>query len=77
VESSYLETGKGAKRTRTSEAHSWLRPYGQTLPPAANLSPRDENVPWGWNSLFAPPFFQTLESVHPWGGGERRGEHSP
>jgi hypothetical protein len=31
------------------------------------LSPRGEVIPWGWNSLFAPPFFKTVERVHPWG----------
>jgi hypothetical protein len=24
-------------------------------------------LPWGWYSMFAPPFFLTVESVHPWG----------
>jgi hypothetical protein len=31
-------------------------------------------VPWGWNSLFAPPFFKTVVLTP---GGELRGEHFP
>jgi hypothetical protein len=38
-----------------------LWPQGQSCPPGVNF------VPWGWNSLFSPPFFLTVESVHPWG----------
>jgi hypothetical protein len=31
------------------------------------LSHGGENIPWGWNYLFAPPFYLTVESVLPWG----------
>jgi hypothetical protein len=30
-----------------------------------NFAPAGEVIPWGWNSLLAPPFFLTVESVHP------------
>jgi hypothetical protein len=46
-----------------AEAHS----QGRSCPPGVRLSPRGEVIPWGWNSLFAPPFFKTIKSIHPWG----------
>jgi hypothetical protein len=44
-----------------------------TLPLGANFDPRcefcpldgGEVIPWGWKSLFAPPFPYIVESVHP------------
>jgi hypothetical protein len=44
-----------------------LPPRGKLGPQGRILSPLCEVIPWGWNSLFAPPFFLTAESVHPWG----------
>jgi hypothetical protein len=34
------------------------------LSPFSILSPRWEVIPWGRNSLFTPPLFCTVESVH-------------
>jgi hypothetical protein len=30
---------------------------GKVVPQEGNLCPTCEVIPWGWNSLFAPPFF--------------------
>jgi hypothetical protein len=62
--------GAGAFKTVWPEAYSEHHPKppkGQTLTPEAKLYPRGDFFPWGWNSLFAPPFFWTAKSVHPWG----------
>jgi hypothetical protein len=41
-----------------------LSPRGEFCPPGVNfvpqgwiLFPKEKGIPWGWNSLFAPPFF--------------------
>jgi hypothetical protein len=47
--------------SQDSEAHSQLHTQEWTL------SLGGEVIPWWWNSLFAPPFFAIVESVHPWG----------
>jgi hypothetical protein len=44
-----------------------LWPQGRICPPGVILSPGGEIIPWGWNTLFAPPFFLIVESAHPWG----------
>jgi hypothetical protein len=41
---------------------------GEFVPQGWILSPRGEVICWGWNSLFVPPFFQTIPSVHAWEG---------
>jgi hypothetical protein len=47
-------------------------PRGEVVPQEWILSPRGPlSYLLGWNSLFAPPFFVTVESVHPWGVKER------
>jgi hypothetical protein len=34
-----------------------LWPQGEFVPQGLILSPGGEVIPWGWNSMFAPPFF--------------------
>jgi hypothetical protein len=41
----------------TSPLEENFDPQGQSCPPGVTLSPRGEVIPWGWNSLFAHPFF--------------------
>jgi hypothetical protein len=41
----------------TSPLGANFDPQGRSCPQGVSLSPRDEVIPWGWNSLFAPPLF--------------------
>jgi hypothetical protein len=56
----YLGTGLAFTRTRHEVClHEQWKPWGPflTSPLGANFDPRGKVIPWGWYSLFAPPFF--------------------
>jgi hypothetical protein len=51
----------------TSPLGANFDPQVRNCPPGVNLSPRGEVIALGCNSVFAPPLFWTIKSVHPWG----------